>query len=46
MSKFVFMNKHKRICILLCYYSKPSESSIRDFMIKQAEKARFDSEIA
>ena len=30
---------------LLRYYSKPSQSSIKIFMKKQADKARFDSEI-
>ena len=37
---------NKEFTKMLRYYSKPRESSIKNFKEKQADKARFDSEIA
>ena len=38
--------EEKEFARLLRYYSKPREFSVRKFVQKQADKARFDSEIA
>ena len=43
-SSFLGIEK-KEFSKLLYYYSKPRESSIKFFKEKQADKARFDSEI-
>ena len=38
--------EHKEFIKLLKYYSKPRKRSIQSFLLKQSDKARFDSEIA
>ena len=38
--------EHNEFMKLLRYYSKPRERSIKSFLLKQSDKARFDSEIA